>query len=73
MSQSGSSADAKFAIRLKYTGVLGIVALSVLWAVTAVIQGPPGITPPAILVTAFGTMYGAGLGTEAIKEIGGRR
>jgi hypothetical protein len=73
MTAPGSSPDAKFAIRLKYTGVLGIVALTILWAATALIQGPPGITPPAILVTAFGTMFGAGLGTEAIKEIGGRR
>ena len=65
------SLDAWFPTVLKWTGLLGTVLLALLWAVTATLL-PPAVAPPAALLAAFGTMFGVGQGTEAIREIGHR-
>lgn len=61
--------DAAFPTFLKWSGGLLSIAAALMWLVTAIVA-PPGIAPPAPLLVLFGTMFGGGLGTEAIRGVG---
>ena len=51
-----------FPVILKYVGVIGTVALAVVWVVST-------REPPFALLAAFGAMYGAGEATDALREL----
>lgn len=61
--------ETAFPTFLKWSGLVLAILSAVLWLVTAIIA-PPGISPPAPLLVLFGTMFGGGLGTEAIRDVG---
>ena len=61
--------DAWLPTTLKWSGLLLALLSALLWMVTAIVA-PPGVVPPAPLLVLFGTMFGGGLGTEAIKGVG---
>lgn len=61
--------NAAFPTFVKWSGGILAVVSAVVWMVTATIL-PPAIVPPAPLLLMFGTMFGGGLGTEAIRSVG---
>lgn len=65
--------DAAFPVVLKWTSLGGLVCLLLLWGITALVNGPPGLIPPAVLVAPLGTVLAASLGASAVRDLGEKK